>query len=158
MNTRLQVEHRVTEGVTGLDLVELQIRTAAGAELPFTQEEITKNGHSIQFRLYAEDPVKFIPSPGIIKAFTFNETDGVIVDCAYIEGNTVTPFYDPLVAKIIVNGESREETLEKARTFLNEMKIEGIKTNLPLFIQILKNEQFNQGRYSTSFLQTAVFA
>ncbi|UOK59477.1 ATP-grasp domain-containing protein [Bacillus sp. OVS6] len=144
MNTRLQVEHRVTEGVTGLDLVELQIRTAAGAELPFSQDEISKKGHSIQFRLYAEDPVKFIPSPGLIKAFTFNETDGVIMDCAYAEGNTVTPYYDPLVAKIIVNGESREETIEKARTFLNEMKIEGIKTNLPLFINILSNEQFNQ--------------
>ncbi|MGD6793605.1 acetyl-CoA carboxylase biotin carboxylase subunit [Metabacillus indicus] len=158
MNTRLQVEHRVTEGITGLDLVEWQIRTAAGEKLPFMQPEITKEGHSIQFRLYAEDPVKFIPSPGLIKAFTFEEMDGVIVDCAYAEGDTVTPFYDPLVAKIIVTGENRPDALAKAEAFLNGVKIEGIKTNLPLFLTILSNSQFKKGTYSTSFLQTAVLA
>lgn len=158
MNTRLQVEHRVTEGVTGLDLVKLQILAAAGEPLPFSQSEINKQGHSIQFRLYAEDPVKFIPSPGLIKAFTFEETDGVIVDCAYEEGNTVTPFYDPLVAKIIVNGENRQKTIEKAYEFLNKVKIEGIKTNLPLFIAILQNDEFNQGTYCTSFLQKVFIA
>lgn len=158
MNTRLQVEHRVTEGITGIDLVEWQIRTAAGEKLPSMQPEITKEGHSIQFRLYAEDPVKFIPSPGLIKAFTFKEMDGVIVDCAYAEGDTVTPFYDPLVAKIIVTGENRPDALAKAETFLNGVKIEGIKTNLPLFLTILSNSQFKKGIYSTSFLQTAVLA
>ncbi|MFC0271181.1 acetyl/propionyl/methylcrotonyl-CoA carboxylase subunit alpha [Metabacillus herbersteinensis] len=152
MNTRLQVEHRVTEMVTGLDLVKWQLLIASGEKLPLQQDEIDHLGHAIEFRIYAEDPVKFLPSPGKITAFSYPHFDGVIIDQAYTEGNSVTPFYDPLLAKVIVHDDNRTKAIEKAKNYLTQVEIEGVKTNLPLFINILGDSSFQEGYYTTSFL------
>ncbi|MRX70823.1 acetyl-CoA carboxylase biotin carboxylase subunit [Bacillus lacus] len=154
MNTRLQVEHRVTEMVTNLDLVKWQILVARGEMLPLGQEDIQQRGFAVEFRLYAEDPVKFLPSPGKVEVFTYPESkEGFLVDAAYQQGNTVSPFYDPMIAKVIVHGESRDHTLKKARQLLEQVKVEGIKTNLPLFLHLLGEEQYLSGSYTTSYLQ-----
>lgn len=153
MNTRLQVEHRVTEMITNLDLVEWQIRIASGEELSLSQGELYQNGHAMEFRLYAEDPVKFLPSPGKITEFSYPSYDGIIVDKAYKKDDTVTPFYDPLIAKLIVHGTNRKETIEKAKKFLFEVNINGIKTNLPLFLELLQDPDFLKGDYTTKFLE-----
>lgn len=153
MNTRLQVEHPITEKITGQDLVEWQIKVADGEALPLKQEEITRKGHAMEFRLYAEDPEKFLPSPGTIEEFTYPEIEGVRVDTGFESGSAVTPFYDPMIAKIIVSGYDRAETLEKAKRFFAGLKLTGIKNNAPLFERILADEQFIQGNYTTKFLQ-----
>ena len=152
MNTRLQVEHPVTEMITGLDLVEWQILVARGGKLPLLQSEINSNGSAMEFRLYAEDPVRFLPSPGKITSLTMNETKGVRIDSGYVEGGTVTPFYDPMIAKCIVYGQTREEVLSTAEGFFKDVVIEGIKTNVPLFLSILADTDFQKGLYTTSFL------
>jgi acetyl-CoA carboxylase, biotin carboxylase subunit len=153
MNTRLQVEHPVTESITGLDLVEWQLRVASGEALPLSQNEITSSGHAIEFRLYAEDPVTFLPSPGPLKVWDFPETDGVRIDTGYAENNQVTPFYDPMIAKIIVSAEDRPQAVAKALDFFKSMKVEGIKTNQPLFIQLLESSSFKEGNYTTAILK-----
>ncbi|GHI01262.1 acetyl-CoA carboxylase biotin carboxylase subunit [Neobacillus kokaensis] len=152
MNTRLQVEHPVTEMITGLDLVKWQILVARGESLPLLQPEIYSSGHAIEFRLYAEDPVRFFPSPGKITAFKWNQQKEVRVDAGYEEGGTVTPFYDPLIAKCVFYGSTRKEAIAAAKSFFKELTIEGIKTNAPLFQTILTNEDFLNGEYTTSFL------
>ncbi|WP_053366098.1 acetyl-CoA carboxylase biotin carboxylase subunit [Bacillus sp. FJAT-27245] len=152
MNTRLQVEHPVTEELTGLDLVEWQIRVARGEELPAPQSGITASGHAIEFRLYAEDPEKFLPSPGKIEVFSFAEGEGTRIDAGYGEGDSVTPFYDPMIAKCIFSGESRSEALSRAKKFFDGLQITGIKTNAPLFREILENRNFSEGNYTTAFL------
>ncbi|NRD78770.1 acetyl-CoA carboxylase biotin carboxylase subunit [Bacillus sp. BRMEA1] len=152
MNTRLQVEHPVTESITGLDLVKWQIFVARGEPLPLQQEEISSSGHAIEFRLYAEDPVRFLPSPGKLTAFKWSQQEGVRIDSGYEEGGTVTPFYDPMIAKCIFSGQTRSESLSAANRFFQHMQIEGIKTNVPLFLALLADEAFNEGRYTTSFL------
>lgn len=152
MNTRLQVEHPVTEMITGLDLVKWQILVARGEGLPLLQPEIHRSGHAIEFRLYAEDPIRFLPSPGKITSLKWGQMNGVRVDSGYEEGGTVTPFYDPLIAKCIAFGETRKEALATAENFFNEVQIAGIKTNAPLFTQILANNDFHNGVYTTSFL------
>lgn len=152
MNTRLQVEHPVTEMTTGLDLVKWQILVAKDERLPLLQSEIHRSGHAIEFRLYAEDPIRFLPSPGKITSLKWGQTNGMRVDSGYEEGGTVTPFYDPLIAKCIAFGETRKEALAAAENFFNATKIEGIKTNGPLFNRILVNSDFCQGNYTTSFL------
>ncbi|WP_059170039.1 acetyl/propionyl/methylcrotonyl-CoA carboxylase subunit alpha [Bacillus sp. FJAT-27445] len=152
MNTRLQVEHPVTEEITGIDLVEWQIRVARGEALPVNQNGITSSGHAIEFRLYAEDPVKFLPSPGKIEEFSFSEGDGIRIDSGYGKGDTVTPFYDPMIAKCIFFGDSREEALSRARSFFGKLEISGIKTNALLFKEIVDNPQFVKGNYTTAFL------
>ncbi|MGX6442053.1 acetyl-CoA carboxylase biotin carboxylase subunit [Neobacillus sp. K501] len=152
MNTRLQVEHPVTEMVTSLDLVKWQILVARGEKLPLLQSEIKSFGHAIEFRLYAEDPVRFLPSPGKITTLSWNETKGVRIDAGYQEGNTVTPYYDPMIAKCIFYGDNRQETISAAENFINNIKIEGIKTNSPLFLTILAAEDFRKGNYTTNFL------
>lgn len=152
MNTRLQVEHPVTEMITGLDLVKWQILTARGECLPLLQPEIFSAGHAIEFRLYAEDPVRFFPSPGKITTFKWEEGPGIRIDFGYQEGGTVTPFYDPMIAKCIFYGETRKQALAAAEGFFHKMKIEGIKTNAPLFLAILSNNDFLNGQYTTSFL------
>ncbi|RHW36512.1 acetyl-CoA carboxylase biotin carboxylase subunit [Neobacillus notoginsengisoli] len=156
MNTRLQVEHPVTEEITGIDLVEWQILAASGEKIPLTQSEITSQGHAIEFRLYAEDPVRFLPSPGKINAFSFEKGNGTRIDSGYGEENTVTPYYDPMIAKCIFSGESRAIALSNATKFFDGLTIEGIKTNAPLFKQILQNKDFTQGNYTTAFLNEAV--
>jgi acetyl-CoA carboxylase, biotin carboxylase subunit len=154
MNTRLQVEHPVTESITGLDLVEWQILVARGEKLPLLQPEIKRNGHAIEFRLYAEDPVTFLPSPGKITNIEWPTTIYARIDSGYEGGQVVTPFYDPMIAKCIVFGESRTETLSNAQAFFEKFKLEGIKTNATLFQEILKDEDFKKGNYTTAFLST----
>jgi acetyl-CoA carboxylase biotin carboxylase subunit len=158
MNTRLQVEHPVTEQITGLDLVKWQLLAASGEKLPLSQNEIKQHGHSIEFRLYAEDPKTFLPSPGKLSMFEWGASPGVRVDYGYVSGTTVSPFYDPMIAKCIIHGETRIEAIEKAVQFFDELKLEGIKTNAPLFKEILRDEDFRKGNYSTAFLTEKAFA
>lgn len=152
MNTRLQVEHPVTEQITGLDLVKWQILVARGEKLPQLQSEIRSEGHAIEFRLYAEDPKSFLPSPGKIENFEWNSFEGIRVDSGYVSNSTVTPYYDPMIAKCIIHAETRDKVMIKANKFFTELKIEGIKTNAPLFKEILSDCDFRNGQYSTNFL------
>ncbi|MCD2137363.1 acetyl-CoA carboxylase biotin carboxylase subunit [Salinicoccus halitifaciens] len=151
MNTRLQVEHPVTEAITGLDLVEWQIRIAAGETLPMDQEEISSSGHAIEARLYAEDPKTYFPSPGKITKLSLSE-DLARYDFGVVEGSQVTPFYDAMIGKIIVHGEDREDAIGKMTAALDGMKVEGITTNLTLLRDIMTAEQFTSGQYTTNFL------
>ncbi|MEW9501406.1 acetyl-CoA carboxylase biotin carboxylase subunit [Jeotgalibacillus marinus] len=157
MNTRLQVEHPVTEMVTGVDLIEWQLLTANDEPLPITdQQQIRATGHAIEYRLYAEDPQTFFPSPGELTLFEYPTGEGVRVDEGYIEGNKVTPFYDPMIAKIIVHGDSRNDCLAKSQSVLEQTRVEGVKTNVPLFLSLLNREIFKQGTYHTQSLQHIV--
>lgn len=152
MNTRLQVEHPITEQITGLDLVKWQILVAKGERLPLLQNEINRSGHAMEFRLYAEDPNTFMPSPGKITGFKWKEFEGVRIDHGYLEGCSVTTFYDPMVAKCIFYSKAREDVLKTAKEFFQNIKIEGIKTNIPLFINIIDDSDFQNGTYTTKFL------
>ncbi|WP_040204804.1 acetyl-CoA carboxylase biotin carboxylase subunit [Neobacillus jeddahensis] len=156
MNTRLQVEHPVTELITGLDLVKWQILVARGERLPLLQTAITSTGAAVEFRVYAEDPVRFLPSPGKITTLNWPEGEGVRVDAGYAEGGMVTPYYDPMIAKCIFYGDSRQDALKVAEGFFNELNIEGIKTNVPLFVKILGSNDFQKGIYTTNFLKNLV--
>ncbi|WP_194841494.1 acetyl-CoA carboxylase biotin carboxylase subunit [Sporosarcina obsidiansis] len=151
MNTRLQVEHPITEEVTGTDLVEWQLRIAAGEPLPAQQDQIKKNGHSIECRLYAEDPNTYFPSPGTIKHLALPEKD-VRLDFGIIEGSVVSPYYDPMIGKIIVHDTDRQAAIIKMKQALEQIKVEGIVTNLPLLERIMDTEQFTSGNYTTNFL------
>src|SRR5690625_136702 len=151
MNTRLQVEHPVTEKITGLDLVGWQIKIAAGKSLPLAQNEITAHGHAIECRVYAEDPNTFFPSPGKINSLELAE-DLARYDFGVEQGTDVSPFYDPMIGKIIVHGENRNEAIAKAKAAINATKIEGIKTNLPLQASIMDDDIFKSGNYTTNFL------
>ena len=152
MNTRLQVEHPVTEAITGVDFVDWQIRLAEGNPLPLKQEEVTCQGHAMEFRIYAEDPKRFLPSPGKVTKLAFPDGEGIRVDAGIQEGNTVSPFYDPMIAKLIVSGCRREETLQKAKEALLQCEVEGIKTNLPLLRKIIKSDPFQRGKYHTKLI------
>lgn len=153
MNTRLQVEHPVTEAVTGLDLVAEQLRIAAG-ELPSFDplNPPTASGHAIELRIYAEDPKRFLPGPGAITEWVQPAGDGVRVDAGYEVGNTVTPFYDPLLAKLIVHGSDRVDALAKAREAVAGFIVVGPKNNLPFFAELLTNEEFVRGDYDTGLI------
>jgi acetyl-CoA carboxylase biotin carboxylase subunit len=153
MNTRLQVEHPVTEMVTGQDLVDWQLDIAEGKPLPLRQHEIKARGHAVEYRIYAEDPTTFLPSPGKIRSMTLPEGEGIRVDAGVEPGNEVTPFYDPMIAKLIVSGPTRETVLEKSRAVLEEFRVEGIRTNLPLLRALLDHPDFADGRYDTQLLQ-----
>lgn len=153
MNTRLQVEHPVTEEVTGYDLVEWQIEVARGNELPIKeQESISSSGHAVEYRIYAEHPTTFMPSPGKITKMESPQMDGVRMDVGYEEDGTITPFYDPMIAKVIVYGETRKEVIEKSKTFFRSYSIEGIKTNIPLFQKFIDSKEFMDGNYNTNVL------
>ncbi|CEH30914.1 biotin carboxylase [Aneurinibacillus migulanus] len=151
MNTRLQVEHPVTEEITGLDLVEWQIRLAAGEPLPLQQENIKRNGHAMECRLYAEDPQTFFPSPGTLTRLHIPEND-VRLDFAVIEGSVVTPFYDPMIGKIITHGHDRADAIRKMEKVLETCRVEGVKTNTPLLQKVMRDEEFRKGQYTTRFL------
>jgi acetyl-CoA carboxylase biotin carboxylase subunit len=153
MNTRLQVEHPVTEEVTGLDLVELQLMLAESKALPFSQEDVAQRGHAMELRIYAEDPVTFMPSPGTISRYDKPEGAGIRVDDAVESGSIITPFYDPMIGKLIVSGETREEVLARAADALEQYEIEGIKTNLSMLVEVIQNEEFAAGMYTTQFVQ-----
>ena len=153
VNTRLQVEHAVTEMVTGVDIVKEQIRIAAGERLSFKQSEVTFTGHSIECRINAEDPETFVPSPGVIRVFSVPGGPGVRVEtCAHSEC-TVSPYYDSLIAKIIVHGRDRQEAIARMRRTLDMSVIEGIKTTIPLQLRILSDPDFVAGSMSTSFME-----
>jgi len=149
MNTRLQVEHPVTEMVTGIDLVEQQLRIAAGRDISFDPEQVLAQGHAIELRVYAEDPNRFLPSPGTITGWTEPSGEGIRVDAGYEAGNLVTPFYDPLLAKLCVWGADRDEALARARDAVTAFRITGIKTNLPFHTDLLDSEEFSDGGYDT---------
>lgn len=153
MNTRLQVEHPVTELVTGLDLVHLQIRIAAGESLPFTQEQVTLRGHAIECRIYAEDPDNnFFPSPGRISLLLQPSGPGIRRDSGVYEGWNVPMEYDPLLAKLVGYGSDRNEAISRLRRAFQEYFVGGIKTNLSLFRRILNDEEFVAGRIDTGYL------
>ena len=153
MNTRLQVEHPVTELITGLDLVQLQIRIAAGEPLPFRQEDLHLRGHAIECRVYAEDPENnYYPSPGRIAALSEPSGPGIRVDSGIYSGWTVPMDYDPLLAKLVGYGESREQAVGRLRRALDEYYVGGIKTNLALFRAVLRDAEFLAGKAKTGFL------
>ncbi len=159
MNTRLQVEHPVTEATTGIDLVVLQLRLAAGEPLPVEQAAISPRGHALELRVYAENPDKnFLPSPGTIERLRWPEGEGVRVDAGVEEGTVVTPFYDPLLAKLIVSGDRRERSIERALAALECTEIEGVHTNLSLHAEILRDAAFRRGETTTHFLGQLVAA
>jgi acetyl-CoA carboxylase, biotin carboxylase subunit len=152
VNTRLQVEHPVTEMVTGIDIVKEQIRIAAGERLSFKQSEITFTGHAIECRINAEDPETFAPSPGTIRAFSVPGGPGVRIDTAAHTECTIPPYYDSMIAKVIAYGRDRQEAIARMRRTLEMTVIEGIKTTIPLHLKILADTDFQDGRLSTSFM------
>ena len=153
MNTRIQVEHPVTEMVTLADIVRNQIRIATGEDLQYEQSDVRIAGHSIECRINAEDPVKFTPSPGKITAFNIPGGPGVRVDTAVYPGYTVPPYYDSMIAKLIVHARTRELAIARMRRALEMMVVEGIKTTIPLHKQIMADEKFQQGDFSTKFME-----
>jgi 3-methylcrotonyl-CoA carboxylase alpha subunit len=153
MNTRIQVEHPVTEAVTGLDLVDLQVRIAAGESLPLTQAEMSITGHAIEVRIYAEDPDKgFIPSPGRIAGWSAPGGPGIRIETGIEGGETVTAHYDPMIAKLVVSGRDRREVLNRLTAALGEFWIAGIRTGLPFLRRLVENPVFQKGSYDTSFI------
>jgi acetyl-CoA carboxylase biotin carboxylase subunit len=153
MNARLQVEHPVTELTTGLDLIAWQLRLAAGEKLTVEQSTVRRIGAALEFRIYAEDPVKFFPSPGTIKTFHAPTGEGVRLDAGYEAGSTVTPYYDPMIAKLIISGATRDETIQRAAAALDAFVVDGIKTNIPLHRRIVADAAFRAGELNTRFLE-----
>lgn len=153
MNTRIQVEHPVTEWVTGIDLVQTQLRIAQGEPLPFTQEDITLRGHAIECRINAENPdCNFRPSPGTIQALHLPGGMGVRIDSAIYQGYTIPPYYDSMIAKLIVHAPTRKEAIQKMRWALSEFLVDGVETNIDFQLHLLKTEAFEQGTYDNAFL------
>jgi acetyl-CoA carboxylase, biotin carboxylase subunit len=153
VNTRVQVEHPVTEFITGVDIVKEQIRIAAGERLSFKQGDVTFTGHAIECRINAEDPETFAPSPGVIHAFSVPGGPGVRVDTFAHSECTIPPYYDSLIAKIIVHGRDRQEAIARMRRTLEMTVIEGIKTSIPMHLKILADPDFVAGRLSTAFME-----
>jgi 3-methylcrotonyl-CoA carboxylase alpha subunit len=153
MNTRLQVEHPVTEAITGLDLVELQFRVASGEWLPFNQDDLEIHGHAVEARLYAEDPEKeFLPSTGRLWALEFPEGEGLRIDTGVQTGDTVTPYYDPMIAKVIVHGATREEALKQLGGALGETIVAGPRTNVAFLKKLCEAKEFREGRFDTGYI------
>jgi acetyl-CoA carboxylase biotin carboxylase subunit len=156
MNTRIQVEHPVTEMVTGHDLIKLQLRVAGGQKLP--RRKIRQHGHSIECRINAEDPsAGFRPSPGLITGFHMPGGFGVRVDTHSYAGYSVPPYYDSLIAKLVVFAQTREGAINKMASSLDELTVEGIKTTIPFHRQVMEDQRFRSGDFDTSFLQTFQF-
>ncbi len=156
MNTRVQVEHPVTEMITGIDIVKEQIRVAAGQKLRYKQSEVKFHGHSIECRINAEDPVKFTPSPGKIDGYHTPGGLGVRVDSAVYDQYRVLPHYDSMIAKLIVHADTREEAIRRMARALDEYIIEGIKTTIPLHKRIMNNKEFIEGAVDTGFMERLV--
>jgi acetyl-CoA carboxylase biotin carboxylase subunit len=154
MNTRIQVEHTVSEEVTGIDLVKEQILVAAGKKLSFTQEDVKVRYHAIEFRVNAEDPYKnFTPSPGKVEAVHFPGGPGIRIDSHVYSGYTISPYYDSMIAKIIARGTTREEALDRLHRALEEFTINGPHTTVPVGIALLMDTRFRRGEYNTAFLE-----
>jgi 3-methylcrotonyl-CoA carboxylase alpha subunit len=153
MNTRLQVEHPVTEAITGLDLVELQFRVASGEWLPFNQDDLEIHGHAVEARLYAEDPEhEFLPSTGKLWALDFPEGKGLRIDTGVEAGDEVTPYYDPMIAKVIAHGATREEALARLADALGKTIVAGPKTNVGFLKKLCEAEEFRAGRFDTGYI------
>ena len=153
MNTRVQVEHPVTEMITGIDIVQSQIRIAAGEKLPFRQKDIQFRGHAIECRINAEDPYRFTPSPGKITSYHPPGGPGIRVDSHVYHGYTVPPYYDSMVGKVIAYGATRDQAIRRMRVALSEMVVEGIRTNLPLHQELLNDARFVRGGVSIHYLE-----
>lgn len=153
MNTRIQVEHPVTEMITGLDLIREQIRVAAGEPLGVSQDDIAFAGHAIECRINAEHPETFVPSPGTVTRFHAPGGTGVRVDSSIYAGYAIPPYYDSLVGKLIVHADTREECLRRLRRALGEFVVEGVDTTIPLFVKLLENGEFRDGKYHIRWLE-----
>ena len=159
MNTRLQVEHPVTEEVTGLDLVQAQLRVAAGEPLPWTQEQIRQRGASIECRIYAEDPAKsFMPSPGKLTRLDLPAGPGIRLECGVAEGVEVSVHYDPLLAKLIATGRDRDEAIARMSGALDAFVIEGVKTVIPFHQRVMRSDLFRAGAVHTQLIEQGAFA
>lgn len=157
INTRLQVEHAVTEEIVDIDLVKSQILSAAGINLNnILPNEIKQRNHAIEVRIYAEDPVTFYPSPGILNVFELPKEEGIRVETGFTQGNTITPYYDPMIAKVIVKAANRTQAINQLIVYLQKVKIEGLKTNIPFLLFALNSEQFRAGNVSTKLTDELV--
>ncbi|BAS29031.1 acetyl-CoA carboxylase biotin carboxylase subunit [Limnochorda pilosa] len=154
MNTRLQVEHPVTEAITGVDLVEQQLRVAAGEPLALTQDQVAPRGHAVEARLYAEDPERFLPRPGTVTGLSWPRGEGVRVDHGLVEGYGVTPYYDPLLAKIVAWGKSRAEAIERLVGALQETRVDGLVTNREALLRVLTHTRFRAGAVDTALFES----
>ncbi|MCC2111581.1 MAG: acetyl-CoA carboxylase biotin carboxylase subunit, partial [Hyphomicrobiales bacterium] len=153
MNTRLQVEHPVTEMITGIDLVNEQLRVASGSSLSVTQDDIGINGHAIECRINAEDPATFTPSPGTIRYFHPPGGLGVRVDSAIYHGYKIPPYYDSLIGKLIVHGRNRVECMMRLRRALDEFVVDGVRSTVPLFRQLVDDVDIANGMYNIHWLE-----
>jgi acetyl-CoA carboxylase biotin carboxylase subunit len=153
INTRIQVEHPVTEMITGIDIIKEQMKLAAGEPLPYKQHDIRFSGHSIECRINAEDPERFFPCPGKITSFILPGGPGIRVDTSAYSGWIVPAYYDSLIAKVIAHGKDREEAIARMRRALKEFIIEGIKTTIPFYLKILDDPDFLNGNFNTHFLE-----
>ncbi|WP_042223659.1 acetyl-CoA carboxylase biotin carboxylase subunit [Oceanobacillus manasiensis] len=153
MNTRVQVEHPVSEEITGIDIVEKQIKIAAGESLDISQKDIYTNGHAIEVRIYAEDPVTFMPSPGHVSQITFPNEDYARNEPAITGPSDITHFYDPMIAKLIIHGTDRQDAIAKLTKALQTYRVVGIKTNLPMLQYISEDEIFRKGNVTTAYVQ-----
>lgn len=154
MNTRLQVEHPVTEAITGLDLVKLQILIAQGEKLPFRQEDLGINGHAIEVRVYAEDPANnFLPDIGKLLTYKRPQGHGIRIDDGFEQGMDIPFYYDPMIAKLICHGDSRAAAIEKMIRAIDEFEITGIETTLSFCKFVMQHEAFRSGKFDTRFVQ-----
>ncbi len=153
VNTRLQVEHPVTEEITGLDLVREQLRIAAGEPLGLTQSNIKRDGHAIEVRIYAEDPKTFFPSPGKITKLVLPEGQGIRHELGVSDQSVVTPFYDPMIAKLVVKGKNRNEAIALLQSALRQYEVEGIKTNIPMLQNVVEHPAYLAGDTTTNFIE-----
>jgi propionyl-CoA carboxylase alpha chain len=154
MNTRLQVEHPVTEMITGIDLVEQQIKIARGEKLAFTQDDLLMNGHSLELRVYAEDPLNdFLPSIGVLTKYIKPKGEGIRVDDGYEQGMAIPIYYDPMIAKLVTHGSNRTEAIQKMKAAIKEYMIEGVSTTLPFGTFVFEHEAFLSGKFDTHFVK-----
>jgi acetyl-CoA carboxylase biotin carboxylase subunit len=153
MNTRVQVEHPVTEMITGIDIVQMQIRVAAGEKLPFKQKDLVRRGHAVECRINAEDPYTFVPSPGRITSYHAPGGPGIRVDSHVYQNYMVPPHYDSMVGKVIAYGDTRDQAIARMRIALSEMIVEGIKTNIPLHQELMNDAAFKRGGTSIHYLE-----
>ena len=153
MNTRVQVEHPVTEMITGIDIVQMQIRVAAGEKLPFKQKDLVRRGHAVECRINAEDPYTFVPSPGRITSYHAPGGPGIRVDSHVYQNYFVPPHYDSMVGKVIAYGDTRDQAIARMRIALSEMIVEGIKTNIPLHQELMNDAAFKRGGTSIHYLE-----
>ena len=158
MNTRIQVEHPVTEVLTGIDIVKEQIKIASGEKLSYKQNKINFTGHVIEARVNAENPKKnFMPSPGTITGLNLPGGNGIRIDSGIYAGYTIPPYYDSMLAKIIVHGQNRNEAIAKLKRALEELIVEGVPTNIEFLLKLIEDEDFKKGNYDTAFIENKFF-